>query len=274
MPPLKASDLYHLLLALSWPKFLTLLLGVFISINLIFGTGYYLAGPGGIAGMGNVTGVDLWLESVFFSVQTFSTIGYGRLAPVSLAANVLVTIEAFTGLMGLALATGLLFARFSRPSARVLFSDFAVMEIHDGVPSLVFRLANARLNQIVEAKINVILARDEKTAEGHTYRNLHDLVLERDRSPIFALSWTIVHPITRESPLFGQTQEDLVRDKVEIISTLVGIDDTFAQSVHARRSYLPSEIDWKQSFVDIISRGQDGNVHLDLTKFHALEKRV
>lgn len=259
------TDTYHSLLAASWIRFLTLLAGTYFVVNSVFALAYMLCGPNGLTGVATDTAYHRLLDAFFFSVQTLATIGYGRITPNGIPANILVTVEAFFGLLGLALATGLLFARFSKPTARVLFSRVAMISRHEGVPSFQFRMANARLNQIVEARVRVSVARDEVTTEGETYRNFYDLELERGDSPIFVLSWTVVHAINEKSPLHGVTPEQLAASHTEIFVSLTGIDETFSQVIHARFSYIPSEIVWGGRFVDILSRaGRGAAVNLAL----------
>lgn len=259
-----ARDLYHSLLRLSWPRFMLVLTGFYFAINLAFASGYLLCGPGALEGASG------FMDAFFFSVQTFATIGYGRITPVGLPANLLVTFEALVGLLGVALSTGLLFARFSRPTARVRFSNRALITPHDGVNSLVFRVANERLNQVLEARVRVTLIKDEVSQEGERYRNLHDLVLEREVSPIFALSLLVVHPITPQSPLHGMTLEQLRDAHAELVVSITGTDETFSQQIHARRSYTSDEIAVDRSFADMLSRTEDGYVLVDLSKIDEL----
>lgn len=266
------SDLYHGLLSVSWPTFLALLAGTYLLVNGLFAVAYTLCGEGALEGASKQGWPDRLVDAFFFSVQTLATIGYGRITPAGIPANLLVTCEALLGLLGLALATGLLFARFSRPTARVRFSNVAMLSPHEGVPSLVFRMANARLNQIVEARVRVSLARDEVTAEGERYRTFYDLELERSESPIFALSWTVVHPITEKSPLHGATRESLGACRAEIFVSLTGIDETFSQAIHTRFSYIPSEIVWGGLFEDILSRVDDGQITIDLDRLNDYRK--
>jgi len=257
------NDLYHFLLVSSWPRLLAILLGLYLTSNVLFACAYLLgdhaivnARPGSFA------------DAFFFSVQTMSTIGYGVLAPRTPYANVLMTTEAFIGLLGLAMVTGMIFAKFSRPTSRVLFSRVAVMTRRDGVPCLMFRMANRRGNQIVEARVHVVLALTETTAEGEVIRRLHDLAMAREQNALFALSWTAIHPITENSPLLRATPQSLVEKEAEIIVSMTGLDETFSQTVHARHSYVPEEILWNARFVDILSRTPDGRRQVDYSRFH------
>jgi inward rectifier potassium channel len=259
-------DLYHRLLTMSWPRFLGLTVGVYLTFNTLFAL-LYLADPGGIASAREGSFADAF----FFSVQTLATIGYGTLYPRSLYANLLMTAESLSGIIGFAIATGVIFARVSRPTARVMFSRAAVVAIFDGMPTLMFRAANERDNQILEAHVRVALVRDESTAEGQVMRRFHDLKLAREYSPVFALTMTIMHPLDEESPLCGTTPEMLRASNAEIVVTLTGIDDTFAQTVYARHSYVAGEIHWNRRLADIIGATSDGRRAIDFGRFHETE---
>ncbi len=265
----RSLDLYHRLLRVRPSRFLGLLGLGFLGVNLVFTLAYVACGSESLEGAG-ASGHSLFFDAFFFSVQTVSTIGYGKITPVGLAANLVVTVEAFTGLLGMALATGLLFARFSRPTARVVFSDKALITSHDGIPSLMFRLSNVRLNQIMDAQISVVFTLVEKTQEGETYRTYNDLELERGRTPMLALSWTIVHPITASSPMHGHTRESLREHEAEILAVVSGTDDTFAQTIHARASYNTDDLVWDRQFADIMTR-ENGRVTIDLSRLHELK---
>lgn len=197
-----------------------------------------------------------------------ATIGYGALYPRTPYANWVVAIEALFGLLGVAIVTGLAFARFSRPTARVMFSRVAVIAPHNGVLTLMYRTANQRYNQILEAQQRVTLVRNEITAEGNFMRRFYDLQLLRSQTPLFALTWTVMHPLDENSPLYGLTAEMLVSQEVEILVTFTGLDETVSQTIHARHSYIPEEILWNMRFVDILSRTPDGQRFIDYTRFH------
>ncbi|MHB1951204.1 MAG: ion channel [Acidiferrobacteraceae bacterium] len=263
--PFYWRDLYHLLLTIGWGRFLGLISAVYTGINVLFAWAY-LAVPGTIA---HARPGSLW-DTFFFSVQTMATIGYGNLHPATLYGNILMTLESFIGLLGLAIATGLVFVRFSRPAARILFSRFMVVTLHDGRQTLMFRTANQRYNRILEARVQVTLVRNEHTLEGRPMRRFHDLTLLRSQSPVFSLSWSILHPIDRESPLYGFTAEDLERSRAEIIVIVTGIDDTLSQIVHARHTYTPADIQWGRRFHDIVSETPDGKRLIDYSRFHDL----
>ena len=255
-------DLYHFWLASSWRRVFAVVIAMYLLINLLFASAYVWVGGIENARSGSFT------DAFFFSVETIATIGYGRMAPVSLPAHLLVTFESFCGMTGVALVTGLMFAKFARPTARVLWSDTCVIAMQDGVPSLMLRVANARGNQVVEAQLRIGLLRSEVTREGELVRRQHELKLVRSTSAVFALSWLAIHPIDKSSVLYGATAESLKADNAELYVSLTGLDETFSQTIHARRSYNFAEIEWGRRFVDIIGPLPDGQVGIDYTKFH------
>jgi inward rectifier potassium channel len=256
-------DIYHQMLALPLGGVLALMAAAFVAINLVF-AGLYLMMPHGI---GNLKAGDFW-NAFFFSVETFGTIGYGFFYPVSLGANLLMTIETFVGLVYVALATGLVFARVSRPTARMTFSAKAVVTTFDGVRTLMFRAANRRANQILEAEVMVNLAIDGQTEEGHGIRRFEELRVRRARTPLFALTWTVMHSIDESSPLWGATADSLARQNAELIVVLSGVDDRYAQRVHARHAYAADEIVWNKRLADILTVGPSGRRVVDYRRFH------
>jgi len=263
LPKSSWSDNYHLLLTISWWGFLGLTCLIYIAANCLFALAYIAGGDC----IKNAT-PGSFMDYFSFSVQTMATIGYGAMYPQTLYANMIVAIEALVGLLGVAMATGLMFARFARPTARVMFSRTVVVNSHNGVPTLMFRAANERLNQILEARMGAVLVRNETTAEGEFIRRFYDLKFTRNQSPIFAITWTAMHQIDESSPLYDMTLEALCEQEVEIVITLTGIDETFAQTVHARHSYIWQEIQWNAKFVDIVSRLPDGRRRIDYDRFH------
>jgi inward rectifier potassium channel len=261
--PHRFRDVYHSALNAPWSLLLAGFAAFYVVLNALFALAY-VAGGDDIAN----ARAGSFVDAFFFSVQTMATIGYGGLAPRTLYANILVAIEAFLGVLSFALATGLFFAKFSRPTARVLFSRVAVVAPRDGVRSLMLRMANERANQILEAQVHLALARTETTIEGERVRRLYDLQLLRTRTPLFVLTWTVIHPIDERSPLFGATPESLREAEGEIIVSVMGVDETFSQTIHARYSYLADEIAWDARFADIMSRLPDGRRLVDYTRFH------
>lgn len=260
------SDLYVRLLDAAWHHLFVVIVLVYFVINFLFAS-LYLAGAQGIENARAGSFIDLF----FFSVQTFATIGYGKMAPVGFVANLLVTIEAFTGFAFYAVVTGLVFSKFSRPTSRVLFSKVAVICDFNGKPHLMLRLANKRGNRIVDAKISLVLLRREISLEGHQMRRFHDLKLTRESIPLLQLSWTAMHPITEDSPLYQATADSLKQSEVEIIVSINGLDETLSQTIHARYSYIYDEIICGARFKDIMSRNEKSQMQIDYTKFHDVE---
>jgi inward rectifier potassium channel len=259
-------DVYHSLLTTAWAQFFALVLVAYLGANLLFAAGYLAIGDGiEEARPGNFS------DAFFFSVQTMATIGYGKMAPRGLAANLLVTLEALIGLLGLALVTGLVFAKFSRPTARVIFSQNAVITRFDGVPSLLVRMANERGNQIAEAQAHLVLLRTERTPEGEEIRRAHDLHLRRSHSAFFAFTWLVVHPITPDSPLHGETAESLKAKDIDLVASMTGLDETLSQAVHARHAWMPDQILWGHRFADVLVSLPDGRRAIDYRRFHLVE---
>lgn len=264
-PQTPLNDLYHWLLVTRWPVVVGLFGVVYLAGNLLFSLLYLAGGEGTIAGARPGSFADVF----FFSVQTMTTIGYGALTPAGTYANLLVTLEAFLGLMGFAMATGIVFAKFARPSARVLFSRVCVVDHwQHGERALKFRMANGRANQIAEATVTVNLVWNELLDDGSRFRRFHELKLIRHRTPMFAMTWTAVHPLDEDSPLAGMNRQDLERVEAELLISISGIDETFAQNVQARRAYVPAEIIWDAQFADVITIGADGKRYIDYARMH------
>lgn len=258
------ADLYHFLLVSKWRHLFGLIFVSYVALNVLFATAYWLMPES----LENANGS--FADAFFFSVQTMATIGYGKMTPRSVGANVLVTVEALVGLIGTAMATGLMFAKFSRPTSRVMFTKNLVVSKRDGVPTLVLRMANARANQIVEAQLRLSMLVNAQTAEGERMRRSIELKLVRERTAVFVMSWTVMHVIDETSPLHGMTTERLAELEVEIMASLVGTDETFAQTVHARHLYYHDEIVFGARFADMMTRTPDSRVILDYSKFDEL----
>ncbi len=256
------SDLYASWLVSSWSHVFVLLIGFYLLLNTFFALLYLTVGGIENARPGSFS------DAFFFSVETIATIGYGRMSPVTLPAHLIVAFESVCGITGVALTTGLMFAKFARPTARILWSEVCVVAEHDGVRSLMLRVANARGNQVVEAQLRVGLMRSERTREGEMVRRMHDLRLVRSSSAVFALSWLAVHPIDEKSPLFGQTTASLKEMGSEIYVSFTGLDETFNQTIYARHSYSGDDIQWGRRFVDIVGPLEDGRLGIDYNKFH------
>jgi len=259
------SDIYHGLLTMSWFQFVIATAAVFLIMNAAFALAYSVD-PRAIvhARPGSFT------DAFFFSVQTMATIGYGIMYPGTIYGNLLMTLETLVGLFGMAMATGLAFARFSRPRSRILFSRYAVITQYHGVKTLMFRAANQRGNQILEARVQVALMREERSPEGHTMRRFHDLQLTRQHTPSFTLSWTVMHPIDETSPLFGADMQTLLDTDAQLVVILAGLDETQARTIHARKTYQPAEIQWGRRLRDVLWTTPAGNRAIDYSKFDEL----
>jgi inward rectifier potassium channel len=258
------GDLYYVLLEVPWWVDLLTASALFLLINLLFAFAYRAIG--GVAG----ARPDSLADHFFFSIQTMGTIGYGVMHPLTSAAEALVTGEVIVGISLVAITTGMLFAKFSVPRARMQFAASAAIAPFDGVPTLMFRLGNERASQVIEATVRVVLIRTERTAEGVVYYRMRDLVLERDRSPALARSWTVLHRIDPSSPLHGATPEILARDEVEFLLTVVGIDEASAQNLHARHTYDHTHVRWGARHADMLSELPDGRLQLNMRRFHEM----
>jgi inward rectifier potassium channel len=256
------ADVYLFLLTSPWWVLFALMLVLYLGGNALFALVYLADGSIDGARPGS------FADAYFFSVQTMATIGYGKMTPMSTVSNIVVTIEALFGLVGLALATGLVFAKFSQPRARVIFSRHAVVSMRDGVRSLMVRLANERATGLVEAQLKLVLVRDERTLEGENVRRFHTLQLARSSSAVFALSWTAIHPIEQSSPLYGETAASLEASHADIVASLVGIEEATAQTVHVRYAWQASAILFDHRLDDILVVLPDGRRALDYTRFH------
>lgn len=260
------QDLYHLSMTIGWAATFAALAAIFVALNLVFGSLYALA-PGCIA---NLNPAGFW-GAFFFSIETSATVGFGDMHPQTTYGHVVASIEIFCSIMSIALITGVMFARFSAPRARVLFSRYGVIRPHDGLPTLMLRAANARLNVIVEASAHLRLIRNDVSVEGFKIRRILDLPLVREQTPMFLLSWTLMHVIDETSPLAGETHESLTDAQGTLVLTLTGIDETTGQDVTARTVYSAGSLRWNHAFRDILGTDEDGNDLVDYTHFDEVE---
>jgi inward rectifier potassium channel len=263
---------YHLLLSISWLGFFGVVIASYVAINLVFAFAYLACGADALVGSGAGMMGGRFGQAFFFSVETFATIGYGQIAPNGVPANVVVTVEALVGLMYQALATGLLFARFTRPTAAVLFSDRAVVAPYNEGQALMFRIVNRRRNEIIQLEAQVLLSAMEPDGRGGAVRRYTALALERNKVTFFPLSWTIVHPIDGASPMTGRTREELQHAEAEILVLLSGVDEALEQTVHARSSYRADEIVWNARFQSMFLTASRGDrVSVDISRVHEIE---
>jgi inward rectifier potassium channel len=260
------DDAYHFILGASWTRFLLLASAAYLALNALFAC-IYLAAPGSIAHAREGSFEDAF----FFSVQTMATIGYGGMMPATRLGHVFVTTEALIGILFTTLLTGLAFAKFARPTARVLFADRAVITPRDGVPHLMFRLANWRHNLVVEAQLRVVLLRTHTTLEGETMRIPTEIRLVRERTALFSMTWLPMHLIDETSPFHGPgALQRLIDERAELYLSFTGLDETVAQTIHARRRYLLSDVVVGARFADVLRIGEDGSRHIDYRHFHEL----
>lgn len=262
------SDLYHYFFSLSWPKFFVLIAAIYFLTNLFFGSLYFLGGVDAL-GEGHSTALERFRHCVFLSIENLSSVDYSRVGTVGMVPYMLMTIQAFLGLLTLAVITGLFYARFSRATARIIFSNKVVIGKHNGKPCLFFRIANERLNQIAEAHLSLHLTINEVSLEGEHTRKFYDLKLERDHTPLFSLSWTVRHYIDEKSPLSGMDEKKMREAQMGILASLTGIDETFSQPIIARHAYSMDDFVYNKRFKDIIT-WHDKKVHIDLKGIHEL----
>jgi inward rectifier potassium channel len=259
------GDLYHGLLNTSWPRFIAVIVGGYVLANLIFATLYTVL-PDAIHGSSG------FADNFFFSVQTWATIGYGGMTPKSTAANLLVLVESMAGIFGVALLTGLLFAKFSRPSSKILFADTAVVARYDGRPTLMIRVANERHSTIADATAQLTVLRPGVTAEGINMRRLHDLKLVRENQPVFRISWTLMHVIDEQSPLCDLVDDEAFRaSAARIVVAMNGYDASIGQTTHASFMYGQEHLRFGHRYVDATSSVGENTLVLDYAKFHLVE---
>ena len=259
-------DLFHHFMTVSWPRLFATLAAFFLVFDVLFGLLYFLV-PGCIANLSPPG----FAGDFFFSVETLATVGYGDMHPQTFYGHSVAMIEIFVGLMSLALITGLMFARFSRPRARFLFSRNAVVRPIDGKLTLLFRTANERQNVVQDASARLSLLRDDVTVEGYRIRRIVDLPLLRSQFPPFALGWTIMHVIDDKSPLRGETPESLLNSQTVFVLSLSGTDENTGQTLMARGEYASADIRWNSTFHDILEQAPDGTLHIDYSRFHDTE---
>ena len=264
---LRDQNLYLKMIDTTWPKFFVVVIAVFLAVNMVFAWLYMAIGFNNL--QGTEPEMSAFVNEFFFSVHTLTTVGYGNVFPRGTAANAVAALEAATGLMVFAVMTGLLYGRFSRPSARILFSNNALIAPYQDGTSLQFRITNARSNTLMNLEARVLLM-TVVSDDGQLKRDFFDLELERRKVYFLPLTWTIVHPIDSASPLFGKTAEDLARISAEILILIQAFDDSFSQTVHSIYSYRHNEMVWGAKFVQAFSIDPGGDLVLELDRVHEL----
>jgi len=264
------KDTYKYLVEISWFRFLILLFSAYVLLNIIFSSLYLLVGYENITGI-NDQSESVFMQVFFFSVQTFTTVGYGVMAPSGMGTQVLASVEAFTGFLSFSLMTGLLYGRFSRPVAKIIFSSSAIIAPYKDKTSLQVKIANERDNVLMEVKAKIILVYDKTESDGTLKKQYFKLPLEISNISLLPLSWTLVHPIDEDSPLFGKNEEEVAKLHSEILVIVSGYDEVFSQEVNARKSYYDTELVWNQKFKKIFAADDEGNLVIDLSDLSETE---
>jgi len=266
LPFFNTSNNYHTLITMSWTRFWLLVLSGYLVLNIIFAFIYMSFGPNSLDGTSGNTQFSHFMDCFFFSAQTISTVGYGHISPKGMATNSVAALESMMGLLAFALATGLLYGRFSRPSAQIIYSkNIIVAPYGDKGKGIMFRLANLRRNMLIDLDIEIIFSYNE-TVDGKVVRRFYPLELERRKVSVLTLNWTIVHPLDENSPLNDMSKEDLIKSEAGFAILLRAFDDTFSQTVHSRTQYQAHEIVWGAKFKPAFDRDEDGRIVLDLSK--------
>jgi len=267
LPFLNTANNYHTLITMSWTKFWIMVISGYVVLNLIFALIYMSFGPGSLDGSSGNTAFNHFWDAFFFSAQTISTVGYGHISPKGMMANSVAALESMMGLLAFALATGLLYGRFSRPSAQIIYSkNLLIAPYLEKGRGVMFRLANMRKNILIDLEIEIIFSFNETMDDGKVIRRFYPLEVERRKVSVLTLNWTVVHPLDENSPLIDMTREDLEKTEASFAILLRAFDDTFSQTVHSRTAYQSHEIVWGAKFKPVFDRDQDGRIVLDLSK--------
>jgi len=271
LPFFNTANNYHTLITMSWTKFWLLVLSGYAIVNLLFALVYMSFGAGSLDGAADNSALTHFWAAFFFSAQTISTVGYGHISPHGMAANSVAALESMLGLLAFALATGLLYGRFSRPSAQITYSkNIIVAPYLENSKGLMFRLANMRRNMLIDLSIEIIFSYNE-IVDGKPIRRFYPLEVERSKVSLLTMNWTIVHELNENSPLNGMAQQDLEQSEAGFAILLRSFDDTFSQTVHSRTAYTASDVIWGAKFKPVFDRDNDGRIVLDLSKISAYE---
>lgn len=271
LPFFRTADTYNWLISMSWKKFLFTILLAYLVVNAFFAFLYVAIGIEHLQGATGISTRDHFFDAFFFSAQTISTVGYGHISPDGFITSCLAAFESMLGLLAFALATGLLYGRFSRPNAKIIYSKNMVIAPYKEIKGLMFRFANLRNNELIEIEVQVVLSYNE-VVQGKKTRRFYPLELERSKIGLLTMSWTVVHPIDENSPFFNKTASDLAKAEVELLVLTKAFDDTFSQTVHTRTSYRDEDIIHNAKFVTIVSKDSKGQTLLDLSKIGSIEK--
>lgn len=267
---LDRNDLYHWLITTSWTKFFLLVFVSYILTNTLFATIYFWIGAGNFGGLNATCSSEIFLQLFFFSAQTLTTVGYGHIYPLGSLTGSVAAIESMIGLLGFAMATGLLYGRFSRPKVDIEYSEKAVIAPYQEITGFMFRIANRKQNELIEIECQVVLAINSKNSGR---REFHSLTLERTKINFLPLTWTIVHPIDINSPMYGLTSEDVKEGDAEFIILVKSINDTYSQTVYSRMSYKPNELEWNAKFTPVNSKpNKQGGITIDVSDIHQYQR--
>jgi inward rectifier potassium channel len=263
-------DFYHTLITMSWSRFLLLVVLSYFCVNTVFAVLYYLVGKESFGNLQHMSDLQDFIDLYFFSAQTITTVGYGYIYPVGFVASALAATESMIGLLGFALATGVLYGRFSRPKADIVYSKDMVVAPYRGITGLMLRLANSKQNELIEVEAKVIIAMTSKETKGRVFL---PLTLELQKIQFLPLNWTIVHPIDEQSPIYGFSYDDLVESDVEVIISIKAINDTYSQTVYSRISYKAHEIVYGAKFKAMMNESDEkGSVIMNLDQIHDYER--
>ncbi|MEX0274590.1 MAG: ion channel [Flavobacteriaceae bacterium] len=268
VPFFERLNFFHTLITMPWLRFFGFILLAYFTVNIVFATAYTFIGTENLTGIATTTTFESFVEAFFFSAQTITTLGYGRVAPIGNLANTVAAIESMLGLLGFALATGLLYGRFSRPSTMIRYSQYAVIAPYQEINGLMFRVVNPKSNQLLELEVQVNLVMKRKDSDR---RDFYALELEREKVAFMPYMWTIVHPIANNSPLFGLKKGQLMEKDAEFIVSMKAFDESSSQTVYSRSSYKASEVKWGEKFVYAVTR-EDNGIIIDVGKIDHTEK--
>ena len=270
IPFFEKLNFFHSLITMPWVRFFSLILLGYFIVNLLFASIYMLIGIEHLTGIDGLSNLDKFIEAFFFSAQTVTTLGYGRVAPMGVLANIISAIESMLGLLTFALATGLLYGRFSKPSGKIKYSTIAVIAPYQDINGFMFRILNPHDNQLLEVEVTLTISMRKEHSD---LRVFHLLELERSKILFMPYTWTVVHPINKESPLYKLTQHDLFERDIEFIIVIKAFDESFSQTVYSRSSYKASELKWGERFIYLLNK--EGNtVSVDVSKIDETEKVV